>query len=126
MTQLRRGAIGSTLVVILLHLAVVSSGYACTLPMQAPNDAGVMAGMPMDADAAMLASPSVPAPEKTPCQFPWAPDGCQSMAPCAPAAIQSAAIGYAVPVSRAAAAPINTVATPESLTRAPEPPPPRA
>ena len=126
MTQPRRGAVGSALVVILLNVLLVSSGYACATPMNAPTDGRGMNGMLMGADAATLAAPSVPAPDKAPCQLPWAPDGCQSMVACAPVAVQSAAISFAAPVRRAAVALIVDVATPESLTRAPELPPPRA
>jgi hypothetical protein len=68
---------------------------------------------------------SAPAPTP-PCRFPWAPDGCQSMVPCAPAALASspAALNRGGPVPERIA--VGVSLTPASVTTPPELPPPRA
>jgi len=74
---------------------------------------------------AQSASPVQNAPA-APCKFPWAPDGCQSMVPCASAALASsaAAINRGRPLPQRVAS-VAAVA-PLSVTTPPELPPPRA
>lgn len=124
--SLRSRAICSSLVLALLNLVLVSSGFPCTLPMHGMTAGEAMAGMPMGDEAGASVLPNTAPPANTPCRFPWAPGGCQSMAPCAPAAVQSGVVMHSMPAIRAERALHVDVATPESLTRAPEPPPPRA
>jgi hypothetical protein len=112
---------------ILLQLVLVESGYACRMPATGSAGAQDMAGMQMPGSADH--SPSAPAPQdqqQPRCRFPWAPDGCQAMAPCAPVAVTvaSAVIASFAP---AANSPEQLVLlAPPALTSAPELPPPRA
>lgn len=135
---------------LLLHLIVVGSGDACVLPAvasaahraastaQSPasraaavdqpgEPAGGMGDMNMG-EAAGTSTGGAPcgapagqrhAPQPTP--------GCQSMAPCAPAALTSAPQTIeraATPVAMRVAGPL--VLRPHSRVTAPEPPPPKA
>lgn len=140
-----RRAVALLVSVFLLQLVLVESGFACGLPSTAGGDgvavpmAGMaMPGMAMPGQAVSDAPPSgapdgagatAPAPEPSPCHFPWAPDGCRDMAPCAPAAMPTPPVGEAAPSSlpllhgRVHA---GIVRTPPSILTAPEPPPPRA
>src|SRR5215213_3209604 len=82
---------------ILLHLVAVESGFACAIP--AARDGGAakagMAGMPgMD----MGGDTDDRAPDAPPCNFPWAPAGCQAMASCAPVALASCALADGAPL----------------------------
>jgi hypothetical protein len=95
-----------------LQLVFVESGYACAMPTMGTT---AMAGMTM---------PAHPGHE-TPCRFPWAPDGCQSMAPCAPAALTTPSVTLAAGPQLVAAVPALVVRTPPSETPPPELPPPR-
>ena len=110
---------------ILLHLMAVESGLACAIPAAADNGAA-MAGMADMPGMDMGGSTDEPDTGAPPCDFPWAPAGCQAMAPCAPAALASCALaGDAPPHTRASIATRSELA-PSSRTPAPEPPPPRA
>jgi hypothetical protein len=112
------------LVVVFLQLLLVESGYAC-LAQRTESDGSVsMAGMTMPEAVLGGSAPAAPG-GRTPCRFPWAPDGCQTMAMCAPAilAVNSMALPlpdvlYGTPVTRE---PLEHLS--ESL--APELPPPR-
>ncbi len=60
-----------------------------------------------------------------PCPLPWAPDGCQTMAPCPVVALAAILKLPALP-SRVEVSPARlAVRTPPSRTRAPESPPPK-
>jgi hypothetical protein len=80
--------------VLLVAFVLVTSGFAC-VDSASPDTTGKMgmtrsaanSGAMALASAATLPA-SAPAPT-APCKFPWAPDGCQSMVPCAPAALTS-------------------------------------
>lgn len=120
---------------LLIHLTWVGSGFACVMPAMAHTPAVTavqhappsadMAGMHMDG-ASVETSPSTPAHHDLPCRFPWAPDGCQSIAPCAPLAVASAVADTRVPHETPSAVAPQLVLTPPSRTTPPELPPPRA
>ena len=122
--------------VLLVHVMWIGTGSACVMPDMANSHHGAMAGMNMPGmdmagmDMSGMASSTdasnSPEPEQSPCRFPWAPDGCQNMTPCAPLAI-----GATQEILRDASEPPVHVATlrvlmPPSRGHAPEPPPPRA
>lgn len=124
---IRRRIVNSTLVAVLLHLVVVGSGFACGLPT---HDAD-MPGMPgMASMAGMQGSVNQGAPAagqgKSPCRLPWAPDGCQSMATCVPAAVKVVPILFVEPAEQSDHAESAYAPMFSSLTRTPEPRPPRA
>lgn len=118
---------GICLSLILFQLVLVEGGFGCratdpggaaavastTMPMP-----GHSAGMDMTGGSGRDGQP--------PCRFPWAPDGCQSMAPCAPPALVSARIVLAQGALAPTNTPVLTVHAPISPTRQPELPPPRA
>ena len=103
----------------LLQLVFVGSGYVCAMP-HAGDTGGQMAGMAMHTDH------HAPPDKQAPCRFPWAPDGCQSMAPCAPAALTSPTQVLSPAPQPVTIVPALTVLTPPSQTSPPELPPPRA
>src|SRR5579862_4534916 len=105
--------------VFVLQLVFVGSGYACPR-----SDAGgSMADMGMAmAHGGQPASPH----HQTPCRFPWAPDGCRNMVPCAPAAIATPAQAVVDLPPLVASVPVLSVVTPPSVNSPPELPPPRA
>src|SRR5438045_354730 len=112
---------------LLAAFVLVSSGFACPTPGSSDNMTamGMASGHATGQATVQTVAPIQKAPV-APCKFPWAPDGCQSMVPCAPAALASASAelnrGGSVPeriASFVALAPI-------SVTTAPELPPPRA
>jgi hypothetical protein len=105
-----------------LQLVFVESGYACSMSRMT-GDTTSMAGMSMP-PVAQTAQPA-PAQQRSPCRFPWAPDGCQSMAPCAPATIVTASPTLSDPAAPVAAIPVLAVLTPPSTTSPPDLPPPR-
>ena len=117
----RRGIAGLASGILLLQLVLVGGGFACVIPgmgtpgAAATSETSAMPGMDM---------PS--APSELPCQLPWAPAGCQPMAPCAPAAVTAARFVLALPVVDAAPVAALDIATPSSRTTPPEIPPPRA
>lgn len=118
--QLGRRIIAALSAVFVLQLVFVGSGYACARP----DASGPMADMGM----ATMAHGGQPATTHhgTPCRFPWAPDGCQSMAPCAPAAIVAPMHGVVDLPPLVAPVPVLSVVTPPSVISPPELPPPRA
>ena len=118
----RSRVVGAILLLSMFCLVLLGSGFGCawassasSASMAAMGTAGMQHNSPRPGDRA----PSG-------CQFPWAPDGCQTMAPCAPAALQSVTFALAASGSVPEAAPPFVVIAPRSLTRAPELPPPRA
>lgn len=106
----------------LVAFVLVTSGFACG----DVGSSGTMVGMKMGANHANNTNSPESKPPVPPCKFPWAPDGCQSMAPCSPAAVASATTNrhsiVAVPERMAAGRQI----TPTSIANPPELPPPRA
>ncbi|CAN5494145.1 hypothetical protein BH09GEM1_BH09GEM1_11370 [soil metagenome] len=113
------------LVVVLLQLLLVESGYACLATGTTPTGGDAMAGMAMPATGR---GDTGPAEQRShaPCRFPWAPNGCQTMGPCAPAVLVVQTAVLPLPDS-----PRLTPVTCEPLEHlseslAPELPPPRA
>ena len=116
---------GVLLGLVFLQLVLVESGFACRMPGDMTGGRSD-AAMPMPMNAGVPSSPTHSGDHAPPCRFPWAPDGCQSMAPCSPAAVAAPPVGGR-PVAMPAEAPLRlAVITPASLIRPPEPPPPRA
>jgi hypothetical protein len=117
--------------VFLVAFVMVTSGFACidsagpdTMAKMGMTRAAANSGASVHASAATLPAP--PSAPTAPCRFPWAPDGCQSMVPCAPVALRSAvvALGHInVGPERIA---VGVSLTPLSVTMPPELPPPRA
>jgi hypothetical protein len=105
----------------LLQLVFVESGYACAMPTMGATAMAPMAQMTMPAHPGH----QTPTDGNKPCRFPWAPDGCQSMAPCAPAALTTASVTLAAAPQLVAVVPALIVRTPPSETSPPELPPPR-
>ena len=128
MLHLKR-AVGTLLTLVLFQLVLVEGGYACLMPNAGSAEAAMagmqMAGMDMSGDARQ-SSPGQPEQERAPCQFPWAPAGCQAMAPCAPSALTVASAAIASFTPARAALPPLVVLAPPTIARAPELPPPRA
>lgn len=117
--------------VLLVAFVLVTSGFACvdsaspdTMAKMGMTRSAVNSGAMALASAATLPA-SAPAPT-SPCKFPWAPDGCQSMVTCAPAALTSGTtvLGHSTAVPQRIA--VGVSLTPLSVTTAPELPPPRA
>ena len=108
--------------IVLLQLVLVVGGYACV----ADQGSAAMAGMSMPVPDASQHAPAQQGQQDAPCQFPWAPGGCQTMTPCAPVAI-TVASATDVRVARTHEAPQTLVLlAPSSVSFAPELPPPRA
>lgn len=121
---------------LVAHTTWVGTGYTCSMPEmgQRAEEVPSMAGMNMSsAEMAHMDMSSVieqrsdaPMHDHESCELPWAPDGCQSMGPCASPALAS----LQQPVQAPASAPLQVasrlVLTPPSQVRAPELPPPRA
>ena len=87
MRRLRRATalLAST---FMLHLVLVGSGFACVMPVMDAMHGMAMSGSDQPTDgtdmvamSGMHDSDQSSTPAGTPCDFPWAPDGCQSMAP---------------------------------------------
>jgi hypothetical protein len=97
---------------LVLQLVFVGSGYACSR-----SD-----GRASMADMGMGSTDQ----HHVPCRFPWAPDGCQNMVPCAPAAIAVPTNGVLDLQPLVAPVLVLSVVTPPSVNSPPELPPPRA
>lgn len=120
---------------LLANLTWVGSGYACVMPamthatqastMKADSTGEAMAAMDMSATLSSAAD-TAPQHREQPCRLPWAPDGCQSIAPCAPLAIASYAFALDTPNVTPVRIADLSVLTPPSELRAPDLPPPRA
>lgn len=109
---------GILLTIVLLQLVLVESGYACQMESKGVANGAAMAGMPMPNDGGRSHSP---------CQFPWAPSGCQLLAPCgAPMAVAEATSTEPQLTAGHIAPPVLEALEPLSLSVAPELPPPRA
>jgi hypothetical protein len=121
--QWGRRVVAALSAVFVLQLVFIESGYACARSDARGSmaDMGMM-GMTTKANGGAPASTD----HRSPCRFPWAPDGCQNMVPCAPAAITAPAHGVVDVPPVAQAIPVLSVVTPPSATSPPELPPPRA
>ncbi len=84
-----------------------------------------MPGMEMPSGPQQPAG-GAPEHDHAPCKFPWAPDGCQSMTPCAPLALTSYTQSLRAPDDVPSTVAPLVVLTPPSQVRPPELPPPRA
>lgn len=109
---------------VLLQLVLVESGYACRMDTSEMPSGGSMVGMQTPGDETM--APPQHEQDEAPCRFPWAPGGCQSMAPCAPAAVTVAAVEALAACDAAVTAWQLVQLAPPPVTQAPELPPPRA
>jgi hypothetical protein len=118
----RSRVVGATLLLSMFCLVLLGSGFGCAWASSASSTS--MAAMRIAGVQHNASQPDDRAPSG--CQFPWAPGGCQSMAPCAPVALQSVTFALAASGSIPEGAPPFVVIAPRSLTRAPELPPPRA
>lgn len=107
--------------VVLFQLVVAVGGYACLADKGTTSMAEMGMSTPVTQDA-----PDQPGHRDAPCQFPWAPGGCATMAPCAPAALMVASAPD-VRIERIHPA-VQTLVllAPASVSLAPELPPPRA
>lgn len=120
--------------ILLTHLAWVGNGFACDMTdgaaTAAPDVRGDMPGMNMPgmnmAGMTQKESGGESGQHHAPCDFPWAPDGCQSMTPCAPIALASITALLRTPNATPSSIADLAVLTPPSIRRPPEPPPPRA
>jgi hypothetical protein len=112
---------------LLAALVLVTSGFACIAP-ESSQDMTAMGMTSAHADGQATAQNVAPVQKApaTPCKFPWAPDGCQSMVPCAQTALASAAaaLNRGGPVPQRVAS--DAEVAPLSVTTPPELPPPRA
>jgi len=113
---------GVTLLLSMCYLVLLGSGFGCT--WASSTSSASMSAMGMAGTPQRTSHPHDRAPSG--CQLPWAPNGCQTMAPCAPAALESVTFTLAASAATPEAAPPFVVIAPRSLTRAPELPPPRA
>ena len=91
--------------------------------------------MAMDMDMADMAMPGMPMPgdggngstdSHSDCSFPWSSGECQSMTSCAPSAMSAEQLTVAVIIARSHDQLVLRNEGLRSVTRAPEPPPPRA
>ena len=120
---------------LLANLVWVGSGYACAMPAMdhSPAASAAIADAMTAAMDAMNMSEmqgptdhGAPNQHEPPCKLPWAPDGCQSMTPCAPLAVASHAFVLDMPNGMPLHVGELTMLTPPSELRRPELPPPRA
>lgn len=109
---------------VLFQLMLVVGGYACVMRDGGTAGVGAMAGMAMPGSDG--GAPSSSGGRDRPCEFPWTANGCDAMAPCAPAAISVASV-TAFQAQRVPEVPVTLeLLEPTSVSRAPELPPPRA
>jgi hypothetical protein len=114
--------------VLMLQLILLGSGLACAIPGMGDHTANAgMAQMDMDSGSSMPSAPQhAPDHDGSPCSLPWAPAGCHSMAPCAPAAVASQTVALLpAPLVEHEMARLVILAPP-SRSIPPELPPPRA
>jgi len=118
--------IGLFVSLCLAAFMLVASGFTC-IAHAGSEDMAAMGMASPHANGMSSAQNLAPVqPPAAPCKLPWAPDGCQSMVPCSPAALASSAValGSGPSVSDRVAADLPEA--PASVTKAPELPPPRA
>ncbi len=118
---------GVLLTFVLALLVLVESGYACQVRMVGGSMDTAMAGMSMPGHPAspQPASKRHDVPQE-PCRFPWAPNGCQNMAPCAPSALTVPSAENLSPLHERVELRALAVLVPLAPSLAPELPPPRA
>ncbi len=110
------------MLLVLFQLMLVVGGYACVMRESGAAGAVAMAGMTMPGGD----EGATPDRGNRPCEFPWAPSGCNAMAPCAPTAITVASV-TALQAQRVPEVRMTLeLLEPTSISRAPELPPPRA
>ncbi len=119
--------------VLVAHLAWVGSGFACDMTggaaMAAPDMMADMSGMSMpgmDMTGMTQEKSGGESGHHAPCDFPWVPEGCQSMTPCAPIALASASELLRAPDAMPSSIADLAVLTRPSIKLPPELPPPRA
>lgn len=128
-------ALALVLGLVLVNLTLVVSSYPCSVRGSASMAS--MSGMTMRMHASGSSESVHPGPpllsrhtdngqQSRPCGLPWAPRGCHSMVPCAPAALVSASGAPTIPVRAQFRVADVTIALLPSDARAPEIPPPRA
>ena|SRR5437773_7553332 len=119
---------------LLANLTRVGSGFACVMSGPAQPSTSEVAISTTEAPSDDMANMSgMAAPQhgsstdeqNLPCKFPWAPDGCRLMTPCAPLALASLDIGVVLPNVLPAQPERLVVLIPPSAVRAPDRPPPR-
>ena len=112
-------------------MSLVGSGFVCE-PNAAAMEHMDMAGMDMASmdmsDMPMPTQAPTPHDEQAPgnspnCSLPWAP-GCQAMGPCAPNAVTATMVAFTAHEARPDQ-PSWRDGNLRSVTRSPEPPPPR-
>ena len=112
---------------LFFQLILTGSGFACVMPamahaeIDAPTGAA-MAGMDMPASDRPMPSSS----DDAPCHLPWAPAGCQPMAPCTPPVMTSAVVTFDAPAPVVETVREQHAIAPPTRTVPPELPPPRA
>lgn len=113
---------------LFFQLILAGSGFACVMPAMSHAEKGMaqaggaMAGMEMPVSEQSAPNSS----DETPCHLPWAPAGCQPMAPCAPAVMTSAMVTFDAPAPVVETVREQHAVAPPTRTIAPELPPPRA
>lgn len=126
--RIARRFLGIALQCALLTMSLVGSGYACgddEKDAMQGSMAGMadMPGMPMPASSDGDSDNSSPQPD---CSLPWAPGACHQMASCSPNAVTAPAnVIISAPTSDHSG-PAKREIELRSVTRSPEPPPPRA
>ena len=113
---------------LLFQLILAGSGFGCvmqTMPHPTSQDAA-MAGMATGMEMPLSDQTVPPASDETPCRLPWAPVGCQPMAPCSPAVMPSAIVILASVPGPVQSVTGRVAIAPPTRTIPPEPPPPRA
>jgi hypothetical protein len=111
----------------LAAFVMVTSGFAC-MGLESSQDMTAMGMTSVHALGAATAQSVVPVQKApaAPCKFPWAPDGCQSMVPCAPAALALSPADLSHSGSVPERVTPSIALAPLSVTTPPELPPPRA
>ncbi len=119
-------SVAVALMLVLLQLVLVESGYACRMPAGGAMQESRMAAMQMPGSPSLPSAPSPRDESSAPCRFPWAPAGCQAMSPCVLPALTVATTTIATFTLARMVSPPLAPLVPASLRQAPEPPPPRA
>lgn len=113
---------------LFFQVILAGSGFTCVMPVAAHADKGAavadrdMAGMQMPVSDQSAPNSS----DDTPCHLPWAPAGCQPMAPCTPAVMISAMVTFDASARVVEAVREQYAVAPPTRTVPPELPPPRA
>lgn len=118
--------VGLLVSLCLAAFMLVASGFTCIASASSESMAAMGMTSPTAASQTHAQDHAPVQQPVPPCKLPWAPDGCQSMVPCAPAALASSAVDLNRIVSPSERAIADLPEAPTSVTRAPELPPPRA